>query len=411
MAETSLNNHSEETWVTRLRNESQPLVIFGAGAAGETLVHACRENGFEVVAICDNNIEKAGRMVAGVEVVHSGAIKTLLDEAFVIISAADIMDIARQMENLGYSWMAGAQILEHYDFSALDLPYTYEFIEFAVTTCIMCQNGYLDPEKIFLRSVDIIVTEKCTLKCKDCSNLMQYYQAPQNCDADEVITAIHELLSVVDGVNEFRVIGGEPFVNKDIWKINNAIVAEPKVRRNVIYTNGTILPKGKVLDSLKNDKTMLIITDYAELSRNSEKLVATLKAENIDYYIAPAQNWTDCASIRPHNRTVEEQTAVFDKCCAKNLFTLSDNRFYRCPFAANVDRLGATPHFPGDYVDVSGAADNPNDTARALNEYISDKPYLEVCDYCDGRYLEDEKIVPGVQVKQPIPYEVIQSAR
>ena len=69
MAEMMSQDVTEDSWVGTLRSETKPLVVFGAGAAGETLVHACREQGFEVAAICDNNIEKAGRIVAGVEVV------------------------------------------------------------------------------------------------------------------------------------------------------------------------------------------------------------------------------------------------------------------------------------------------------------------------------------------------------
>ena len=39
------------------------------------------------------------------------------------------------------------------------------FIEFAVASTIQCHDGYLDSSKVFMRSVDIVVTEKCTMKC------------------------------------------------------------------------------------------------------------------------------------------------------------------------------------------------------------------------------------------------------
>ena len=40
-------------------------------------------------------------------------------------------------------------------------------------------NDDLD-DKLNLKTIDIQVTERCSLKCKDCSNLMQYYERPQN---------------------------------------------------------------------------------------------------------------------------------------------------------------------------------------------------------------------------------------
>ena len=36
--------------------------------------------------------------------------------------------------------------------------------------------------------LDVVLTECCTLRCKSCSNLMQYYHHPENLDVDEVIS-------------------------------------------------------------------------------------------------------------------------------------------------------------------------------------------------------------------------------
>ena len=37
-----------------------------------------------------------------------------------------------------------------------------------------------------MRSVDIVVTEKCTMKCVDCSNLMQFFEKPESYEIDEM---------------------------------------------------------------------------------------------------------------------------------------------------------------------------------------------------------------------------------
>ena len=38
--------------------------------------------------------------------------------------------------------------------------------------------------------LDIVLTECCTLRCRDCSNLMQYYEKPENLDPEEVISSL-----------------------------------------------------------------------------------------------------------------------------------------------------------------------------------------------------------------------------
>ena len=45
----------------------------------------------------------------------------------------------------------------------------------------------IDYQKLNIKYIDIMITEKCSLKCKDCSNLMQYYQKPVNSDLNILI--------------------------------------------------------------------------------------------------------------------------------------------------------------------------------------------------------------------------------
>lgn len=35
-----------------------------------------------------------------------------------------------------------------------------------------------EKDAVILNSIDFIVTERCSLRCRDCSNLMQYYKNP-----------------------------------------------------------------------------------------------------------------------------------------------------------------------------------------------------------------------------------------
>ena len=63
--------------------------------------------------------------------------------------------------------------------------------------------------------LDVVITECCTLKCRNCSNLMQYYKTPANLDADEVISSLSRILKAVR-VERLKILGGEPFVCQKI---------------------------------------------------------------------------------------------------------------------------------------------------------------------------------------------------
>ena len=388
-----------------IRNAGMPVIIFGAGFAGQVLLNVLRDEQIEVAAFCDNKQNYAGSKINECLIVHSNELHTKFPEALFIVSAADIKDVVDQLEDLGYkNWVPGGLLLNGADIGKHDYDAEYEFLEYAVSTCVQCHNAFSSPDQIFLRSVDIVITERCSLKCKDCSNLMQYYLKPENYEADEIVETIDNFLSMVDKVNEFRVIGGEPFMNKEIHRTIDRLTDDPKIGRVIIYTNATIVPKGKNLESLKHPSVMLMITDYEELSRNHNKLLETMEENGIAYHTAPAQNWTDCTSIEKHNRTTEQQTALFKACCAKALFTLMDGKFYRCPFSAHIDKLGATPHFEDDYVDFLGKKFQEVSKEDVRN-YIFHKPFINGCDFCVGRFLSDEKIVPGIQTAEPLPYK------
>lgn len=394
---------------TALKADPAPVIIFGAAAVGEALYHVCRTMGIEVACFTDNRTNLKGQTKCGLEIVHTPTLKSRYPDANIIISAADIQDVVVQLGELGYpKWYPASDFLRDIDLGSLPLSVTPDFAEFAISTCLMCQDAYYQPEKVFMRSMDIVVTERCSMKCKDCSNLMQYYERPQNIPTDEVFAAIDALCESVDGINEFRVIGGEPFMNKDIHLTLKRLNDEPKVRKVVIYTNGTLLPRPEQVEALQHPKTLLMITDYGpNLSRKTQDLLAFLDERKIAYYCHPPVGWTDCSSIVKHDRDNQTQAKLFRDCCAKNLFTIMGSKLFRCPFAANADRLKAIPDLPRDYVDLLAVSD-PAERKALLRDYIFSLEYMDACDWCAGRFLSAPEIEPAIQVKAPIPYAKLQ---
>ncbi|MBU4580270.1 radical SAM protein [Patescibacteria group bacterium] len=392
--------------IEKIKNNKAPIIIFGAGVVGEALYYACREAGIKVECFCDNNINKTKSSKRKTEVIHVPALKKKYQDAVFLISSADIKDVVEQLKGLGYSeWHAGSLLLKDFDIYQNKFNAPMEFVEYAVATVILCHDSYLTPNKLFLRSVDIIITECCSLKCRDCSNLTQYYKNPANCDIDELTRAIDKFCVIIDEVNEFRVIGGEPFMNKDAHLIIKRLVDEPKAKKIVIYTNGTIIPREDQIKYLKDKKVLFIITDYGKLSINLNKLIEVLKCHNIDYYVVKARGWTDCAKIGKHHRKIGQRKEIFKNCCAKNTITLSKGNLYRCPFHANADRLRAVPDISGDYVNIFDKTAGLDETKKKIRKYLLEKDFLKVCDYCNGRSFGDTEITPAIQISKPLEYK------
>ena len=103
---------------------------------------------------------------------------------------------------------------------------------------------------------------------------MQYYVKPQHSELETMFKSIDRFMLAVDAIYEFRVLGGDPFMSKDLHKVVNRLKTYEKVKKIVIYTNAKIIPKGDNLNCLKdNDKVMLDIANYGEVSSIHDDLI------------------------------------------------------------------------------------------------------------------------------------------
>lgn len=391
-----------------LKSSHLPIIISGAGIVGEALLSLCKSEGITVDCFCDSSEKVAQSSFCGLDVILPVDLKSRYDDAILLISVAAIKDVVDLLETLGFvNWFAGGLLLNDIDVSQSNSDASIDYAKFAIENCILCHNGYLNPDKLFLRSIDFIITERCSLRCRDCSNLMQYYESPADCDLRMLLQTMEAFLAVIDEVMDFRIIGGDAFMNRQWPIIVERLRNEAKVKRIVLYTNGTIVPDDGSLEALVDNRALVIMTDYGALSGNLMKLKCKLERLGIAYHILTVDEWLDCAGIMPHGRTADENRHIYKTCCAKNMLTLSDGKLFRCPYAANAARLAAVPDCPTDYVDLFREqfdSTGINETRSKVRNYVLHKDYLESCDFCSGRPLSGKEVAPAVQTAKPLPY-------
>ena len=377
------------------------MIIFGAGLVGEATLHACRAKGIAVECFVDDR--QAG-ILMGLPIIRMSQLRDFRRDVF-LLTSPNISDMIVPLEARGITWKSCGEVLQDFDLSSADFSqgrnaeYSIEHIKYLVRTCLHHHANYLHPERLTVQNVDLMITEKCSMKCRDCSNLMAYYEHPENADMAQMLAMIDGLCDKMDEIYEFRVIGGEPFMHKELHTVVEYVCHKPNVLKVAIFTNATILPRAHQWAALQHEKMRLFITDYDALSRNIKPLVAELERRGIAFVNEKANNWTDCASLEKHNRTLAENEALFAQCCAKNLATLADGRLYRCPFAANAAKLKAVPDYQDDYLVVEQAS------REELRAFLRDKTHIETCDHCNGRSYADPEIVPGIQTKVPLKYK------
>ena len=131
---------------------------------------------------------------------------------------------------------------------------------------------FLLPGHLWMDSFEVVVTTKCNLRCPDCSNLMQYYDEPYHVDLDGILTCMRKMNEILDRCDEYKILGGEPFLYPDLAAVLEEIPSE-KCGKVILYTNATIIPKEPALfDVMRRKQVVVTISNYPaarETQKNS----------------------------------------------------------------------------------------------------------------------------------------------
>ena len=249
--------------------------------------------------------------------------------------------------------------------------------------------------------LDLVITECCSLKCRDCSNLMQYYKTPGNISSEDVINDLKRLFSCTR-VGELKILGGEPFVNQ---KTLNDVLrflsdeAENKVDTINIITNGTIIPSDDCINAIVNNpKATVVFSNYGELSSKQDEFIEICRNKGIRFSVTDDSfSWLDFGRPVEYDETEEFIRRQYRNCYnRKNCNTLYRGGIYVCPRQAHGIRLKLIPDDKKEYVDIYDPHyEKPDELRRALFKLIKRKEPIGACRFCiKGKYI---RIKRGVQ--------------
>ena len=171
---------------------------------------------------CDSSKIKQKKLKSNIKIISPEELQKFDSKTNIFISNNYVSSVVPQLKKNNFSNIYDCvELLEKTDFSDSGLsiePLKIErIIAFYKNMCM--KDEYISSGVLNIKSIDVQITERCSLKCKDCSNLMQYYTKPQNSEINLMLHSIKRFMSCVDNIYEFRVIGGDPFMSKDLYKI------------------------------------------------------------------------------------------------------------------------------------------------------------------------------------------------
>ena len=244
--------------------------------------------------------------------------------------------------------------------------------------------------------VEVVITPSCNLNCKGCANFMPLYQLKKSVSTEQIKQTVSALLSVSGRVDVLKLIGGEPFLHPELSELLTFVLGNPKVKKVMLTTNGSIVPSEQVLNVMSNKRVHVIISDYPTV--NHTCMIEALEKYGVSFTLLKFENWEDYGGAELRKLSESELTKSYALCSAASCKTLYGNKLFSCPRSAHGDFLNLFEESPENSPVICGVS------AKELKQNIKrlyKTKYLTACDYCNPPWAREE-IECGVQIpKKP----------
>jgi organic radical activating enzyme len=298
--------------------------LWGAGSVGQRALKYLKPMGV-LDGIIDNDPDKRGQIINGLEIYNYELIKPILIESDtgVIIAYFGSEETEKRLAEDGVQYWKLSDFIPQW--------YWEKYRRHAL--------GFLD----------FPITTRCTLNCRDC---MQYIpdRVKQNEPLESLVKSLDALFGKVSFIGEISIIGGEPFLHEDLATLINHIYNHyhKKIGSLVITTNGMVLPDLYVLDVCRKTGVYINVSDYSETLPQIENIVKKFEVsvKNASVKINKRRwIWVNPGKFNTYNDVVE---------CTQTHMQLFNKGLWRCTLMAAAASAGICEAREGyDYIDLS----------------------------------------------------------
>ena len=258
-------------------------------------------------------------------------------------------------------------------------------------------DNFYNQNILNIPQIEFCITTKCTLKCKDCCALIPKINS--NChinmNFEDFKLYLDKLLSAVNLIRHFVILGGEPLLNPDLDRIIDYACKQDKIFIVQLITNGTIKFSEKLLNCLKthNKKVYVYISNY---SANEELkpllkhdiIKEELKKYDIKLQMADNKDWLTEKEFGKERTSDEITKKKTIECFRSQCNQIMGGYLDICSKAAAARLLGLLKI--DDSVDIV----NSKNLRQELIDFYQ-KEIMNACSYC---ILSNEQVQPALQV-------------
>lgn len=373
------------------------IVIYGTTVGGKVIYQCLQSMGIKVEFFCDRG--KKHSEFCGCPVKEPSVLCENRSYMVLVALTRSFDSVCQYMEQIQYEEvyscinLVNNSRIEEFVYDENERTLVVDFLEKYPYYAGSAREG------IVLPSLEVFITERCTLRCRDCSHLIPKYQKPRDYDTEEIIRNLENTLQVVEKVSDLNFLGGEPLLQKDLGRMLEWGYEQKRIGALTIISNGTVMPDEKLLAILKETGARLRLSNYGGYSTKLKEIHSMCKVRGISCYISDI-SWTDLGGIYDRHYKKEELKEIFMDCPYSYCMLLLKGRLYRCAHIAHLNNLQIIDSCLHDSVDMSEITiKNIDDKKRELREYLK-IDYLQGCNYCNGIKNSIPEIEPGIQIER-----------
>lgn len=352
------------------------LIVYGLGIVGRRNLKKIKED-FYIPFIVDNS----GKCLE-----YNGMpVKTLKDARgeisaykIVIMGTAKVYrSIAATLEEIG--------LREYLDYCSIEQFYAEWYWKYKREVCLL--------------QIDVAVTLRCTLKCKDCNMFVPYHKAKTDFSYEELKSNFDDLFCHVDYLSSCVLLGGEPLLNKDLGRLISYLGTTygKKIGQLSIISNGTLLPERNLLDIIKEFNVEINLSDYTQTVPYKKRFLEAVdcyEKHGITVQIKKDLIWGEFGF--PVSPCQFDNSEEHMKSCSPLWRGLNSSKYYYCNVAWSAGRLHRFEENEKDYVNLKGEIDKETLLEYSLGNI---KGGLTCCRYCGGFGEDNKKLVQaGLQI-------------
>ena len=250
------------------------------------------------------------------------------------------------------------------------------------------KDRYNVENHLHMFSITLVINQRCSLKCKHCTSYMNQYPVELRKDIpkERIFEDIDKFFDVMDSVGTVTIMGGEPFMHKDLSPIVKKLLEKNNFGIVSIATSGTYPMRKEQLVGLDDPRVNISFSNYEQsLSEKQIKImhdnINLVKETGLSYTIGVTMpEWLVPSTLYDLDNSVEEMMNKKSLCKQPpRCMQLKNGKLHPCDFAQSLYCIGIAD-YEMDYVDVEGA--ELTELKEKIRNFI-DQPYYRSCGHCE----------------------------